>query len=214
MFRNSSQIIRVAAIALCLLASLVASSAALAAPHAQPVKHCSPDKHLVGPHGRRRCVRRRPTHHSPAKPHPAPTPPAATTTPTTTTPTATTPTATAPAPSTTSSPTTTSAPAASGTTAEAILAAPQDITTVTVGGTIADEQEKWNFCGDLAFYEDYLYPGSFSSFYYGGADPAYGASDNCYFYAPSTGLWYDVGDEANLEAFATLTFPINVPYKA
>ncbi len=213
MFRNSSPIIRVAAVALCLIASLMASSAALAAPHARSVapharsvKHCSKGKHLVGPHGRRRCVRRRPTHHSPAKRHPAPTPPAATTTPIATTPTS---------PSPTSSTTaTTSVPTASGTTGEAIAAAPQDITTVTVGGAIADEQEKWNFCGDLEFYEDYLYPQTFSSFWYGGADPEYGPSDNCWFYAPSTGRWYDIGDETNLEAYATLTFPINVPYKA
>ena len=80
-----------------------------------------------------------------------------------------------------------------------------------LSGADADEQEKWNFCGDMAYYLDYEY-GDVPSFYFAGAANSVGLpSDTCYFYINGAG-WYDFS-EVNLEAYATLTFPIEVPYK-
>jgi hypothetical protein len=156
------------------------------------------------------CVRNR-RHGSPATPvsPPTSTPPASpTTTPPTTTTPATPPTTTTPA----TPPTTSSSSVDKYADSAPVQTAANDITTVTIGGTDADEQEKWNFCADMAYYLDYQYPGQVPYFYFAGAADSAGLpSDTCYFYVNGGGWYYF--SEVNLQAYATLTFPIAVPYK-
>jgi len=79
------------------------------------------------------------------------------------------------------------------------------IDTITVGGSaVASETEKLYFCADMAFYLNQEH----------GDVPYYNyaiATDTCYFYVTGAG-WYQFS-ESNLPMFATLEFPIAVPYK-